>query len=63
METAEVLHRYRHMPSFNAIHDDCEAAIGRLNQALKEQLALKGVIIYLEISFYENTKLPIDITL
>ncbi|XP_066982534.1 vacuolar protein sorting-associated protein 51 homolog isoform X2 [Macrobrachium rosenbergii] len=42
VETAEVLHRYRHMPSFNAIHDDCEAAIGRLNLALKEQLALKG---------------------
>ncbi|KAK7076243.1 Vacuolar protein sorting-associated protein 51 [Halocaridina rubra] len=41
VETAEVLHRYRHMPSFNAIHDDCEAAIGRLNQALKEQLAMK----------------------
>lgn len=41
VETAEVLHRYRHMPSFNAIHDDCEAAVGRLNQALKEQLALK----------------------
>ncbi|XP_042225309.1 vacuolar protein sorting-associated protein 51 homolog isoform X2 [Homarus americanus] len=41
VETAEVLHRYRHMPSFNAIHDDCEAAVGRLNLALKEQLALK----------------------
>lgn len=33
------------MPSFNAIHDDCEAAVGRLNQALKEQLALKEVLM------------------
>lgn len=41
VETAEVLHRYRHMPSFDAIHHDCEAAVGRLNAALKEQLALK----------------------
>ncbi|XP_045133984.1 vacuolar protein sorting-associated protein 51 homolog isoform X1 [Portunus trituberculatus] len=41
VETAEVLHRYRHMPSFDAIHCDCEAAVGRLNAALKEQLALK----------------------
>lgn len=43
VETAEVLHRYRHMPSFDAIHHDCEAAVGRLNAALKEQLALKEV--------------------
>ena len=43
VETAEVLHRYRHMPSFDAIHHDCEAALGRLNASLKEQLALKEV--------------------
>ncbi|XP_042864479.1 vacuolar protein sorting-associated protein 51 homolog isoform X1 [Penaeus japonicus] len=43
VETAEVVHRYRHLPSFSAIHEDCEAAVGRLNQALKQQLALKEV--------------------
>lgn len=41
VETAEVLQRYRHLPSFSAIHKDCEAALSRLNQALKGQLALK----------------------
>ncbi|KAK3879184.1 hypothetical protein Pcinc_016227 [Petrolisthes cinctipes] len=41
VETAEVLHRYRHLPSFTAIHQDCQAAVARLNSALKDQLALK----------------------
>lgn len=43
VETAEVLHRYRHLPSFTAIHQDCQAAVARLNTALKDQLALKEV--------------------
>ncbi|KAL7643787.1 UNVERIFIED_CONTAM: hypothetical protein RMT77_005793 [Armadillidium vulgare] len=41
VETAEVLQRYQHLPSFTAIHKDCQDALIRLNKALKNELAIK----------------------
>ncbi|MCL4133936.1 UNVERIFIED_CONTAM: hypothetical protein GTU68_027072 [Idotea baltica] len=41
VETVEVLQKYQHLPSFSAIHVDCEAALSRLNVALKNELAVK----------------------
>ena len=33
-----MLHRYKHMPSFQGIHSDCEAIVVHLMDKLKEQL-------------------------
>ncbi|XP_076029768.1 vacuolar protein sorting 51 [Oratosquilla oratoria] len=41
VQTVEVLERYQHLASFQAIRKDCDIAVARLNKALKEQLAQK----------------------
>eukprot|EP00112_Aurelia_sp_Birch-Aquarium-sp1_P006498 Seg1716.21 transcript_id=Seg1716.21/GoldUCD/mRNA.D3Y31 product="Vacuolar protein sorting-associated protein 51" protein_id=Seg1716.21/GoldUCD/D3Y31 len=42
IKARDVLHRYKHMPSFQGIHSDCEAIVVCLMEKLKEQLRNPG---------------------
>lgn len=38
MKARDVLDKYKHMPSFQGIHSDCEAIVLELMQCLRDQL-------------------------
>ena len=38
MKARDVLNKYKHMPSFQGIHSDCEAIVLELMQCLRDQL-------------------------
>ena len=50
LKARDVLNKYKHMPSFQGIHVDCEAIVEELMQTLKEQLRNPAVSIFLLFS-------------